>query len=238
MRGEAPLEPTSAQSIAELVEIAGAYSRLVGCEYFSYLITRPPRQGSIEDDIFISSYPEEWNERYLSKTYKLYDPVVQLSRKTRLPYFWGQRGFLRAYNKNERYVFHEAGEFGINEGYTVPVAGPDFDSAIFSIISRERNAIGEVVHEKLGDLQLFAAKFHDTAIRLIDANATSDDIGLTPREIEVLTWTAEGYSNEAVAARLGLSLSAINYHIANCCRKLDTGNKVQAVARAIRMGII
>jgi DNA-binding CsgD family transcriptional regulator len=61
---------------------------------------------------------------------------------------------------------------------------------------------------------------------------------LTTREREVLTWTADGYSSEAVAARLGLSASAINYHVTNCCRKLGASNKIQAVALAIRMNLL
>jgi DNA-binding CsgD family transcriptional regulator len=56
--------------------------------------------------------------------------------------------------------------------------------------------------------------------------------------MEVLTWTAEGYSSEAVAKRLGLSTSAVNYHITNCCRKLGASNKTQAVALAIRMNLM
>jgi DNA-binding CsgD family transcriptional regulator len=61
---------------------------------------------------------------------------------------------------------------------------------------------------------------------------------LTTREKEVLTWTAEGYSSEEVAARLGLSASAVNYHITNSCRKLGASNKIQAVALAIRMDLL
>ena len=177
-------------------------------------------------------------ERYLARTYQFYDPVAILSQTTRLPYFWGQRGFLRSYNKAERYVFHEAGEFGILEGYSVPLVGPEFDAGIFSVVIDARNQLPEIVNGRVGELQVFATKFHDAAVRLTYLGTSQDSDNLTPREREVLTWTAEGYSSEAVAARLGLSASAVNYHLANSCRKLGAGNKIQAVALAIRKNLI
>ena len=236
--GSVGLDPTSARSVGELEKIATDFAQAIGCEHFSYLVTRPPRGKATCKNVFISSYAPEWNARYLERNYRLYDPVATISKKTRVPYFWGQRGFLRAYEKAERYVFHEAAEFGILEGYSVPVVGPEFDSAIFSVVVDGRNEIARVVRGEIGALQIFAAKFHDAAIRLEGAENPQGNIELTSREKEVLTWTAEGYSSEEVGARLGLSASAVNYHITNCCRKLGAGNKIQAVALAIRMNLL
>ncbi|WP_321936330.1 LuxR family transcriptional regulator [Paraburkholderia sp. J8-2] len=230
---------SSATSVKELESIATQFAQSIGCDYFSYLMTRwPGSKVASKDVVFLSSYPAEWMARYLARTYQFYDPVVSLAQSNRLPYYWGQRGFLRSYNKAERYVFHEAGEFGILEGYSVPIVGPDFDAGIFSIVVDARNQIPDIVEARVGQLQVFATKFHDAVIRLTKIGASDEDDHLTAREREVLTWTAEGYSSEAVAARLGLSASAVNYHVTNCCRKLDAGNKVQAVALAIRLNLI
>lgn len=236
--GSVCLDPTSARSVGELETIATGFAQSIGCEHFSYLVTRPPRGRVTCKNVFISSYSPEWKGRYLERNYQFYDPVAIISKKTRVPYFWGQRGFLRAYEKAERYVFHEAAEFGILEGYSVPVVGPEFDAAIFSVVVDGRNEISHVVRGEVGELQIFAAKFHDAAVRLEDSESPQDNIALTTREKEVLTWTAEGYSSEEVAARLGLSASAVNYHVTNCCRKLDATNKIQAVALAIRMNLL
>jgi DNA-binding CsgD family transcriptional regulator len=232
------LDPTSARSVPELETIAAGFIRSIGCEHFSYLVTRPPRGRVACDNVFISSYAAEWRARYLARTYQFYDPVVSISKKIRVPYFWGQRGFLRAFEKAERYVFHEAAEFGIVEGYSVPIVGPEFEAAIFSVVVNARNEIPDIVQGEMGELQIFAAKFHDAAVRLDGLEKPQVEIALTTREKEVLTWTAEGYSSEEVAARLGLSASAVNYHITNSCRKLGASNKIQAVALAIRMDLL
>jgi DNA-binding CsgD family transcriptional regulator len=234
----ATLDPTTTTSIDELGAVAGRFARSLGCDYFGYLITRLPNGLSLEDDIFITNYPDEWIGRYKDRNYKFYDPVVTLSRRSRLPFYWGERGFLKPYRKAERHVFHEASEYRILEGYGIPAAGPEGDSGIFSLTLCERNQVHDVVEEETARLQLFAAQFHDAAIRLVLGHTRSDTMELTKREKEVLSWTADGFSSEAAAARMGLSASAVNYHITNACRKLGATNKIQAVALAIRRNLL
>lgn len=61
---------------------------------------------------------------------------------------------------------------------------------------------------------------------------------LTPRELEVLSMLAEGLSNHAIAEKLVLSLHTVRNHIQNILAKLDSHSKLEAVARAVREGII
>lgn len=231
-------DPTTANSLDDLRRIASGFVSAIGCEYFAYLTTRPPDGVQLESDMLVSDYPDEWIGRYVEKNYRYYDPVVTISRKARLPFFWGEKGFLRPYKKAERRVFYEAGEFDILEGYAIPTAGPEGDAGLFSMTMTARNHIHEAVFAETARLQLFAAQFHDAAIRLITERDRSQAVELSHRERDVLAWTAEGYSSEAVAARMGLTASAVNYHITNCCRKLGAGNKIQAVALAIRRNLI
>ncbi len=61
---------------------------------------------------------------------------------------------------------------------------------------------------------------------------------LTPREIEVLELVAEGLSNKAVAARLGLSDQTVKFHLTSISGKLGAMNRTDAVRRAVRRGLI
>ena len=61
---------------------------------------------------------------------------------------------------------------------------------------------------------------------------------LTPREIEVLEQLAEGLSNKAIAARLGISDQTVKFHVASICGKLGAANRTDAVRRAVRKGLI
>ena len=61
---------------------------------------------------------------------------------------------------------------------------------------------------------------------------------LTPREIEVLKLLATGASNQQIAEELVLSLHTVRNHVQNVIGKLGTHSKLEAVATAVREGII
>ena len=61
---------------------------------------------------------------------------------------------------------------------------------------------------------------------------------LTSREIDVLELVAEGLSNKAIAARLGISDQTVKFHVASIGGKLGAANRTDAVRRAVRRGLI
>jgi DNA-binding CsgD family transcriptional regulator len=64
------------------------------------------------------------------------------------------------------------------------------------------------------------------------------DVLLTPRELEVLTLLAEGMSNKAIARRLGISVHTAKFHVGAVMDKLDAVGRTDAVAHAVRRGVI
>jgi len=61
---------------------------------------------------------------------------------------------------------------------------------------------------------------------------------LTTREKEVLTFLATGSSAKEISETLFLSEPTIKTHIAGIYRKLDTKNKVGAIERARKLGLL
>jgi DNA-binding NarL/FixJ family response regulator len=61
---------------------------------------------------------------------------------------------------------------------------------------------------------------------------------LTPRELEVLKLIAQGGSNQAIAAELGLSRKTVDVHRANLMRKLELHTVTELVKYALRRGLI
>lgn len=61
---------------------------------------------------------------------------------------------------------------------------------------------------------------------------------LSPREIEILGLIASGLVNKQIAQRLGLSLNTVRNHAQNILYKLQAHSKLEAVATAVREGII
>jgi DNA-binding NarL/FixJ family response regulator len=64
------------------------------------------------------------------------------------------------------------------------------------------------------------------------------DSGLSAREKEVLTSLAEGNNYQEIADRLFISVDTVRHHIRNIYRKLHVHSQSEAVAKAIRKGLI
>lgn len=61
---------------------------------------------------------------------------------------------------------------------------------------------------------------------------------LTDREREVLSLVAEGLSNAAIAERLVVSIHTVRNHIASLSAKLGAHSKLEALAIAVRRGLL
>jgi DNA-binding NarL/FixJ family response regulator len=89
-----------------------------------------------------------------------------------------------------------------------------------------------------------AALTRRTAARLLRGFATLSQEGsgqreaLTEREVALLQLVASGLSNRAVAAQLSISENTVKYHMRNILQKLGVQNRTEAVACALRLGLI
>jgi DNA-binding NarL/FixJ family response regulator len=63
-------------------------------------------------------------------------------------------------------------------------------------------------------------------------------VALSAREREVLTLLAGGASNKEIALVLGLSVSTVKFHVAAITGKLGARSRVDAVAIAVRAGLV
>jgi DNA-binding CsgD family transcriptional regulator len=73
----------------------------------------------------------------------------------------------------------------------------------------------------------------------VDGIGTDDvPIALTPREREVLALLAEGASNKAIARALAVSLHTAKFHVASLTEKLGAHSRLEAIAIAIRAGLV
>lgn len=61
---------------------------------------------------------------------------------------------------------------------------------------------------------------------------------LTAREAEILELVATGLANKAIAARLAIRESTVKFHVNAILAKLGAQSRTEAVARALRSGLI
>ncbi|MBH3428261.1 helix-turn-helix domain-containing protein [Pseudomonas alkylphenolica] len=70
------------------------------------------------------------------------------------------------------------------------------------------------------------------------ADGTKAPIKLTSREQEVLLWCAYAKSSWEIGRILGCKESTVNFHISNILRKFNVSNRVAAVVKALRYGML
>lgn len=87
----------------------------------------------------------------------------------------------------------------------------------------------------LGRLLLLAQLVQDRVERW---NADSSVTKLAPREIECLSFAAEGLKAKQIAEELGIGQQTVQFHLARARLKLSASNTVQAVVRAAKLGLL
>jgi DNA-binding NarL/FixJ family response regulator len=85
------------------------------------------------------------------------------------------------------------------------------------------------------------------ALQVVRAGDTYVDTGLrrrdtspplTQREREVLQLVANGLTHESIATTLGIGAETVRTHLRKACNRLGASTRTQAVATAVRLGLI
>jgi LuxR family maltose regulon positive regulatory protein len=89
-------------------------------------------------------------------------------------------------------------------------------------------------------LSTFPKTFHRMPARETTTAAESLPLieSLTPRELEVLQLIAAGDSNQTIASKLVITLSAVKKHTGNIFNKLNVKSRTQAIVRARELGLL
>jgi DNA-binding CsgD family transcriptional regulator len=77
-----------------------------------------------------------------------------------------------------------------------------------------------------------------TEIASLKSSSATSAASVSKRELECLMLTAAGRTSEDIARILGLSVHTANQYLTTVTAKLDAVNRTQAVAKAIRLGLL
>jgi DNA-binding CsgD family transcriptional regulator len=75
-------------------------------------------------------------------------------------------------------------------------------------------------------------------VTTVRAEQPTHSISITPREVEVLAWTAQGKSAKEIGDILGIGKRTVDDHAQSAMRKLGAANRTHAVAIALQRGIV
>lgn len=183
------------------------------------------------------TYSREWARLYTQRDYLRVDPVIIGCFQRFHPVDWKRLDWS---TKSARAFQQEAIRHGIgNQGFSIPIRGPNGQFALFTVSHNctddewERFTI-----KNRRDLILIAHMFNQKGLEFEKGRVPEAAKGLSPREIDAMTFLAMGYSRAQVADTLSISEHTLRAYIESARFKLGALNTTHAVARAMAQGLI
>lgn len=201
-----------------------------------FMIARVPfgEQQRFTERLVLSSWPAELVRDYDTATVFHVSVLIERLRHTKLPLFGETKALLNAQGAAARDSIDAlfAGQamrstFAVmlhtthGEAFAVLLCGPR----------------SEPDRVETADLYLTLVQLFETLERTFEAAASARD-KLSARELECLRWAAAGKSSDEIAIILGISAYTVSSYFKTATRKLDSVNRMQAIARAMRMKLI
>ncbi|KQV68225.1 autoinducer binding domain-containing protein [Rhizobium sp. Root1220] len=188
----------------------------------------------LQSNTVISSWPVELLAAYDHERLVTNSPVIKRLRTSTKPFFNdiskakldrpdGKSGIVTALF--ERFRMMRCAYFPAHE--------PSGNRGAVSF-SGDREAF---TAEEMRELHYLATHVYDRLAEIRNQDNRVTDT-LTDREIDCLNWTAAGKTSVETADILSLSEHTVNHYLNRATKKLDTVNRTQAVAKALRIGLI
>lgn len=183
------------------------------------------------------TYSQAWRERYVAKEYMRVDPVVIGAFNRFHPVDWRELDWS---SRPARAFLKDALAHGIgHQGLSIPIRGPSGQFALFNVAHNcDDPTWDRFTAENRRDLILMAHFFNHKALEFEGVRLPEAARTLSPREVDVMTYLAMGYSRAQAADKLGVSESTLRVYIESARFKLGALNTTHAVARAMNQGLI
>lgn len=199
--------------------------------------TIPGPQSSRKEQLghlLLNRWPEEWAKRYASRGYVAYDATILRLKSSPEPFRWNELAPYVRDDLSARRVMDEATEFNLNDGFTLSLQTLDRQTVLFSLGGRHL----EIDPDTQGALTLIGNYAIGRAVALKQEKVPGGPIVLSAREREALQWAAEGKNDWEIGEVMSISEHGADKHMRSVRAKLGAINRTQAVAEAIRRGLI
>jgi DNA-binding CsgD family transcriptional regulator len=218
----------------DLSELVVALGALIGADYSASLLNTPASSESAgRIRIVGGTFPQAWLAVYGQRQYHRVDPIVAENFTSFSLQYWADT-YRRRPPPREFVLLAE--DFGLRNGFTYGVQeGGCGGGSLFSFSGPDLRPTSR--NRLIQDLVL--PHLHRALCQVGEAAARPEPgEPLSPRELEVLKWTGAGKSSWETGMILHISERTVNFHMKNIVRKLDAVNRTQAVAMALRQGLL
>lgn len=223
-------QPTTPESCFGVI---AEHAQSLGFSYCTFGL-RLPLPITQPRTVYYSNYPQAWQARYHEAGYLEVDPTVHHGMRSSTPIVWSDAVFA-----DVPQLWEEAQSHGLCHGWAQSRRDPE---GIFSMLVLARTDPPIDADELAANEQRMQWLVHwaHTTMKAVcdDTGMKPHSVVLSPREIEVLRWTAEGKTASEIASILDVSERTVNFHVNSVVAKLDASNKTNAAVRAALLGLI
>lgn len=204
----------------------------LGFDHFAYGLRQPITLAQPKV-VMLNNYPQAWQQRYAERQYVNIDPTVQHGMRSLMPLVWTDQLF-----QPELEFWEEARSFDISVGWAQSSHDMQGVSGMLTLARSGEPLTALELEEKGYKMMWLTQITHQLMAKKIASSSLQPEPLLSPRELEMLRWTAEGKTSGEIAMINGISERTVNFHLGNCLRKLDVTNKTAAAVKAAVMGLL
>jgi LuxR family transcriptional regulator, quorum-sensing system regulator BjaR1 len=211
------------------------FEKVIGDLGFNaYIMARIPTAGeSLAQLTVANGWPSQWFELYNREKFNAVDPIPRHCFHTLNPFEWRDVPYDRERDPTAHKVMMRARDFGLNDGFCIPIHYDDATAAVS--IAGQRPYLDAETKSALHLMGVFA---HSRLRALARPAASMRARRLSEMEAEVLRWAARGKTAWETGQILQLSERTVRWHLEEAQRKLMTKNKTATVALALVNGEI
>ncbi len=205
---------------------------LLGVDHLVYHSSRLGTSPAMEPYIRLT-YPASWIKRYLQMGYVDVDPVLREGFLRALPFEWSE---LSTQTPQEQAFLMDALAHSVGpHGLSIPVISKRGHRGLFSLSFSGSDAEWAAIKGRLHVMVEIAHRIHR---RVIAEVFGEEHPHLSPRELECLRWTGLGKEAGDIAALLNISTHTTRDYLKSARHKLDCVTSAQAVAKAVKLGLL
>jgi LuxR family transcriptional regulator, quorum-sensing system regulator BjaR1 len=203
----------------------------IGVKFFCMQFLQTPKQ-NFTDVLLASKLPSDWLQLYIANGFADRDPSQRHVKRVVCPYEWKDAPYDPEREPHVLEFLLRARDFGVGNGFVVPIPGSAGN--IGSVWMGGRELQLQKRHKPLLHLMALYAFHHVQGLNGMDKKP----VILSNREREILTWIAAGKSVIDIGEILKISDRTVEWHLQRSIVKLGARTRTNAVAVALREGII
>lgn len=223
------------KNITEALEVYGRAVESFGFQHYTFIQLNNLERPTVGNyKLLKTTYPKEWQDRYIDQLYFEVDPIHHRMLACKEPCYWSEYLKTASLCPKAQVMLDDARSYGIVDGV---VLGYTTHQGETYAITMSTNRLIEA-----SDLGFLASIYLLTAylVAACENNRQNDQKSpnLTKKEKDIIGLASLGKTDQDIATISNISVHTVRYHWKNIFQKLNTYSRIFAVLKSISLGLV